>query len=303
MFNKFLSWIQFSNIYIAFCAVFSCIANLSFYSQFKLPILILIVIFLGVIWFYNLSYQKIVTQQISKNLRLQWFLARQKKLFTIQATLFSCIAIFSFLLLPNLANFFTYTNLAQQLFLLSFIGIAIFYNFGLINKNSKLSIRKYAILKPLFISYVWMGVSFVFPYTFVVISNNKLLLLDFKFWLIFIEGFYTITLLAILYDVKDFEVDNAVSLKTWVVKLGTQKLFNLLILPIISGGILVLIALTILNIINVQRSAALIIVYSLILFIAYKIQHKKSILWHLTIIDGVILLKSIAIILLNYNFS
>jgi 4-hydroxybenzoate polyprenyltransferase len=299
VFQKIIHWIQFSNIFIATCALANCIGNLSFFSNIKLPIVLYITIFLSVIWYYNLAYQKISNNTHHQNQRTIWLTNSRKKLFTIQATLLSFIAIFSFILSPNLVNFFNFTTLWQQLILLSFVALGIFYNFGLINKKSSLSIRKIAFLKPLCIAYVWMGVTLVLPYTFFQISNQKIVSYSSLFWIIFFEGIFTITLLAILYDVKDFEADNAVSLKTWAVKLGVNNLFKKLILPaVIVGTISILIALQ-LSFITLNTAAIFIITYVAIAITSKTIQNKRSIIWHLTVIDGIILLKSFAIILLN----
>lgn len=299
MFQKFINWFQFTNIFIALCAVSFSFANLSFFREFKTPKLLFITIFLGVVWYYNLAYQKIIVTNQNYNQRTLWFVAHKKQLFTIQAILLSCIAIFCFILSPNLANFFDFTTLWHQLFLVSFIIIGLLYNFGLINKSSSISIRKIAFLKPLFIGYVWMGVTLVFPFVFNAISNHQILNFNYKFWIIFTEGLFFIALLAILYDVKDFEADNAVSLKTWVVKLGINKLHERLILPAIALAIAAIFMLLQMQLLNNKIAITIILSYLIIVIISKIIQQKKSIIWHLTLIDGVILLKSVALILLN----
>ncbi len=298
MVQRILRWFQFTNIYIALSALLYSVASVRFTSNYSVPKLLLATIFLAVIWYYNLSYQKIIQQNKVDNERALWFLKHQKKLFTVQASLLSGIIIFGLLLSPNLVNFFTYTTTAQQLFLLSFLFIALLYNYGLIYKKSTFSIRKFAIFKPLFIAYVWMGVTVVFPFVFSQISNQKLLLFSNNFWIYFFDGLYSITLLAFIYDVKDFETDNTVGLKTFAVKLGNKKMLTYLVLPAVTLGF----ASVLLSVffMNFPQTISLIFLftYVAIAIVSKIIESKKSILWHLTLIDGIILLKAIAIIAL-----
>ena len=299
MVQRILRWFQFTNIYIALSAVLYSVASVKVTSNYTVPKLLLATIFLAVIWYYNLSYKKIIQQNKVDNERALWFLKHKKQLFTIQATLLSFIIIFGLLLLPNLVNFFTYTTATQQFFLLSFLVVALLYNYGLINKKSTFSIRKFAFFKPLFIAYVWMGVTVVFPFVFSQISNQKFLLFSNNFWIYFFDGLYSITLLAIIYDVKDFEADNTVGLKTFAVKLGNKKMLTHLVLPAVTLGFTGVLVMVFFMNFPQKVSVIFLFTYVAIAIVSKIIESRKSILWHLTLIDGIILFKAIAIIALN----
>lgn len=298
MVKSFLRWLLFSNVYIAIAAILFTISNLALVKICDPPIVLLLVIFLAVIWFYNLSNNKIRLTN-SKNLRLNWLLTKRNHLHTVQTILFSCIVIFCLLLLPNLFNFYNVTKWFHLVFFFSFFIVAFFYLNDFKFKLLSINLRSIGLLKPFFIGYVWMGVTFVLPYVFYKIASLTELNFNKIFYLFFIEGFVFISLLAIIYDVKDAESDKKNGLITWCVKLGFKDLTKKILLPCLFLMSIEFSFLYYSNLICISTLLVFIGSYLTILFISTFLLSKQSLLLHLAVIDGVIIARAIVIILIN----
>jgi hypothetical protein len=102
-----------------------------------------------------------------------------------------------------------------------------------------------------------------------------------------------VSVLAILFDIKDFTADNNLELKTFVVRFGLSKTIFLIVLPItIFGWAMIAFTATQLGI-ALPRVLINAIPFVLLIIAALSLLQRKPILYYLAVIDGLLLVKAI----------
>ncbi len=78
-------------------------------------------------------------------------------------------------------------------------------------------------MKPFIIGFVWAGLVNIYPIIFYNIENEHNYVPDLIGGFLFIKNFMFITVLCIMFDIKDYAADHNRQLKTFVVKAGSTK--------------------------------------------------------------------------------
>jgi 4-hydroxybenzoate polyprenyltransferase len=152
-------------------------------------------------------------------------------------------------------------------------------------------IRHTGWLKPFLIGYVWAGIVTCLPLIFDQPSQTSIFTALHGF--LFIKNWLFVSVLAILFDIKDFAADNNLELKTFVVRFGLSKTIFLIVLPItIIGWAIIAIAATQLGI-PLYRVLINAIPFVLLIIAALSLLQRKPILYYLAVIDGLLLVKAI----------
>ena len=102
-----------------------------------------------------------------------------------------------------------------------------------------------------------------------------------------------ISLLAILFDIKDYAADHNKQLKTFVVQMGLRKTIFYIIIPLTIAGFLSLIAFAYSLHFPLLRIIINSIPFILLILVAWSLQRRKSILYYLVVIDGLMLVKAL----------
>lgn len=102
-----------------------------------------------------------------------------------------------------------------------------------------------------------------------------------------------ISLLAILFDIKDYAADHNRRLKTFVVRIGLRKTIFLVIIPLTVAGWVSLIIFATLMQFPLLRILINSIPFLLLLQVVWSMQKRHSIIYYLVIIDGLMALKAI----------
>jgi 4-hydroxybenzoate polyprenyltransferase len=111
--------------------------------------------------------------------------------------------------------------------------------------------------------------------------------------LLFIKNFIFITVLAIMFDIKDYAADNNQQLKTFVVRIGLRKTIFAIIIPLTVVGFTISILYEWQQQFSTFRMILNSLIFPLILLVAYTLHNRKSILFYLIVIDGLMLVKAI----------
>ncbi|HRH12128.1 MAG TPA: hypothetical protein PLU73_11470 [Bacteroidia bacterium] len=207
----------------------------------------------------------------------------------------SQIVLSSIIILITTRMILVHSEQIKQLSILSLFLIILFpllavmyYGF-----NSKINLRTIGWLKPFIIGFCWAGIVTIYPLIFYSVETKTIFeLSQISVWL-FLKNFLFISVLCIMFDIKDENTDSENKLGTFVVKKGLQfTIFNI-VLP------LSLIGLTgfILFAYNHQFSLMKIILNSipflLMILLAYKLRMKRNLMYYLVYVDGLMLLKGI----------
>ncbi len=261
---------------------------------------------LNIFWFYLLLfaatiayYTKAYITELNGNTnnpRTNWYI---KNKHIVKCSQF-VIVIFSIIIAGLLAyknvKFIIGISLHNIIICLLF-PVTAFYYYGV---NSKFSLRNIGFLKPYVIGFTWAGIVTIYPVMFYKLTHAESQQINFFTWLMFLQNFLFITILSIMFDIKDYEVDHNLKLKTYVVKHGLQKTIFNLIMPLC---ILLLVSLFIYGSFHNFSTLSLIInsmPYMLMLLVAYLLQKPKSILFYLILIDGLMIIKAICGIVANF---
>lgn len=284
MLRKALHTLFFGNYFYGLCVVLLSIESAIQSGTNILPFHGYLAIFCATVAFYRFAY----LQSPGDNERGQWYLQHRNAIKTMQWVLViaAVIAGTFFLLhsLPELSGF-------SYILLLSFPVTAVFYYSIFFPRTIPFHIRHASWLKPFIIGYVWAGIITAYP---ILLAETKPgtsfsalpVFLFLKNWLF-------ISILAILFDIKDYAADNNAELKTFVVRKGLTKTILTIVLPMTGLGWL-LIAWNALRLgITPERVLINAIPFGLLIIAALSLLQRKPILYYLAVIDGLLLVKAI----------
>jgi 4-hydroxybenzoate polyprenyltransferase len=108
----------------------------------------------------------------------------------------------------------------------------------------------------------------------------------------FLKNLIFISILCILFDIKDYAADHNSELKTFVVRLGLRKTLFYIILPMAIAGFLSFLLFTLNNHLPLGRILINSIPFILLIIVTWSMQRRKSILYYLAVIDGLLLIKA-----------
>lgn len=242
--------------------------------------------------FYNKAYISATTTD-STNKRSLWFLTHHKKIIATQGILSVILIITVLILAKDLWKNLLHMPTIQWLILFSFPVIAASY-YGTVSIGLKnYSLRNTGWMKAFVIGFVWAGVVCIYPILFQAIKYNQPYAITLFGFLLFIKNFLYITVLCIMFDIKDYATDYNRQLKTFVVRVGLRKTIFYIMLPICIVGFSAFLTYSIIYHFPVLRILINAIPFVLLIVVAYSMYRRKSILYYLAIIDGLMLVKAI----------
>lgn len=231
------------------------------------------------------------------NLRTDWYHRNDQMVNATQLFFLLVLAICAvYLAVIDFQHIFS-LHLSEWIMLLSVPFVGILYYGNAFFPLFKINLRKTGWLKPFVIGFVWAGTVTLYPPMFHQWENDLHYSFDaFVLWLL-IKNWMYISVLAIMFDIKDYADDANSQVKTFVVQVGLRKTIFLILLP------LILIGLVSFTIFAFEKSFSLphylinLIPFILLLAVAYSLHRRKSILYYLIIIDGLMFVKGICGIL------
>ena len=289
--KDFIRFLLFGNYFYGICAIgLSIESSLQQHSTLNsFPYYLLL--FSGTVLYYTYAYVAEPDGGFS-NKRSIWYRQYKKQVSKSQfffAFLFLCLFIYllyTYRLSLQKAPLFVY------LFLLIFPLVALFYYGTETGKGITHNLRKKGWLKPLVIGFVWAGIVTIYPIIFHSIENQTVYSLQLIGILLFIKNFMYITVLSIMFDIKDYAADHNQMLKTFVVRFGLRKTIFYILIPLSLIGLGTFILYAILQDFPLARIFINTFPFILLIIVAYSMYRRKSILYYLAIIDGLMLVKA-----------
>ncbi|MFC4232938.1 hypothetical protein ACFOW1_13630 [Parasediminibacterium paludis] len=169
---------------------------------------------------------------------------------------------------------------------------ALYYGINLPILTTK-NLRQLGWLKPFVIGFVWASMVTVYPVIYNNIVHNTAYNITLLSLLLFIKNFMFVTVLCIMFDIKDYAADHNQQLKTFVVRVGLRKTIFYIIIPLSIIGLSTFILFATSRQFPLLRILINTIPFVLLIIVAYSLHRRKSILYYLAIIDGLLLVKSI----------
>lgn len=286
--NRLLSFLFYGNYFYGICLLaLSLEAILQMNISIRDPFYFLL-LFLSTIVFYTKAYISDRSGYPS-NERDVWYKENKALIKVSQLILSSIIILFTIRMILVHSEQIKQLSILSLFLIILFPLLAVMY-YGF---NSKVNLRTIGWLKPFIIGFCWAGIVTIYPLIFYSVESKSIFeLSQISVWL-FLKNFLFISVLCIMFDIKDENTDTENKLGTFVVKKGLQfTIFNI-VLP------LSLIGLTgfILFAYNHQFSLMKIILNSipflLMILLAYKLRVKRNLMYYLVYVDGLMLLKGI----------
>jgi len=251
-----------------------------------------ILCFLCVVLYYNMAY---ITEKPSAGLnpRTRWYarnLGALKRLDWILSVCFvAAVAVFLFRYGVSL--------LTMPLWLwgmmLSFPLAGVLY-YGINHRSvGRFTLRDVGWLKPFIIGFSWAGLVTVAPVVYYSLSRDVSFPVSAITVVLFIKNFMFISLLCILFDIKDYATDYNQQLKTFVVEMGLRKTIFLIIIPLTVVGLGSFLLYGAISGFTLGRILLNTIPFFALIAVAYSLYRRRSIFYYLVIIDGLMLVKAL----------
>jgi hypothetical protein len=290
--KKAIDTLLFSNSFYGIAAVLLAIES-NLLSGFALnhPALY-ILLFSGTVVFYSFSY-KYDPKPSPGNQRARW-IKQNKKFFLYFQILLLIITVpaavwyYQSLVSLTAVQFFTIT-----LLLVVFPLVGMFYYGIAFPGLFKLKLRQFGWFKPFIIGAVWAGCISFMPWLMKQWENGSLVMPTTAILYIWLHNFMFISVLAILFDVKDYAADHNHALKTFVVRVGLKKVILSIVLPLATMGFVFL--WMVLGLKSIASPAIIFLSLPILAlaWVALNMNKKHPIKWYLIVIDGLMPLKAV----------
>lgn len=166
--------------------------------------------------------------------------------------------------------------------------------YGLSGKGiGQYTLRRIGWLKPFVIGFVWAGLVAVYPLLFHQLQKGEAYVPTWVSALLFIKNLMFITVLCIMFDVKDYAADYNLHVKTFVVMNGLRRTIFFILLPLCFLGLASYLYYGLARHFSGARILLNVIPFAALIGVAYSMHRRHSIFYYLIIIDGLMLVKAL----------
>lgn len=292
MFKKIANFIFFGNYFYGCCTVALAIEASLQQGAGLNSIYFYLLLYLGTIIYYSYAYIQERDVPIY-NKRTEWYI-KNRLLVRITQTIYllACLALGIFLLLKYREQILVISPV--QLIILAATGVVSLSYYGIPKGLPDfLNIRNSGWFKPFAIGLIWATVVTYVPLLWVQVEQNNAYRFSAENIWFFIKNFMYISLLAILFDIKDYAADHNKQLKTFVVRAGLRKTIFLIIIPLTILGLISLLFFAVSMHFPWLRIAINCIPFLLLILVALSMKRRKPIIYYLAVIDGLMLVKAL----------
>ena len=277
-----------------------CLCSFAQLGHRQIPVLFVVLAAAATVYYYNHSYL-LESNDSAPNQRNIWVREHAGQIKKIQWLLMAftigggCYQLYT--LVPGIQLLEPYDILYCCL-----IGLGAFLYYFDTKKYPWLNLRSYGILKPLVIGSIWAGVGVYAPFLYLKLSDQAYKGMA-HVPILYISNALYISIIAVLFDIKDFESDANKQMKTLVVRMGLTKTINWIVLPMITLILMATLRYSFLHGFTGYQILLNTIPLILLISVSYQMYQRKSILYYLAIIDGLIVVKAACGIIATLLFS
>jgi len=233
------------------------------------------------------------TSAKTSNMRLLWY--RHHRRFVIVSQVFLTIIaliIAGFIMLGNW-NVILKIQLYEWVLIFIFPFVAGLY-YGIAGKTiGRYNLRNIGWLKPFIIGFVWGGLVTVYPILFHNIVSGQHYQITFIGCLLLLKNTMFVTVLCIMFDIKDYAMDYNHQLKTFVVKAGLRKTIFAIIIPLCILGLGTFLVYGFTHGFSAMKMLLNTIPFILLILVAFSLKNRRPIMYYLIIIDGLMFVKAV----------
>lgn len=293
MLNRIIAFVFFANYFVGILAV-----ALSLETAFQLNIPLnspayYILLFCTTVFYYTIAYSGPVIPKVSTNPRTEWYRLHYRFVRVSQVFLFSiCVALGSWYLIENFAAIL-HLPLYYWL-ILAVVPIAAILYYGLLPKSIiSFNLRRTGWLKAFVIGFVWAGCVNLFPIAALRIERGVTVAEPLLMLWLFTKNWMFCTVNAIMFDMKDYEDDANIELKTFAVRMGLRNTIYYVLVPLLIVGLISLLTFATYRGFGIPTILFNVTPFVCLLMVAFSLQRRQSILFYLIVIDGLLLVKAL----------
>jgi hypothetical protein len=282
----------FSNYFYGVCAV-ALSTEASLQQQFPLNgFLYYFLVFITTVLYYAYPYIR-VTKKPTTNPRTIWYNEHYQLMRWNQIIITIILLVALGIFLKNHGTEVLSMTARQWVMFLVFPIVAALY-YGNNSGMGKYNLRKIGWLKPFVIGFTWAGLVTVYPVLFHTVIKGEEYSPGLVGLFLFIKNFMFITLLCILFDVKDFATDHLYRMRTFVVRWGIRKTILSLLLPLALIGLATFIYYATTHQFNWMKVMLNTIPFLLLISVAISLlRRRRPLLYYLIVVDGLMLVKAV----------
>lgn len=302
MLKNFTKAVFFGNYFYGICAVGLSI-EASLQQRYPLNSYAWYVfVFSACVLYYTYAYMGEASAKTT-NARTLWYINNRKSIKTTQVV-FKIVAAAAaiYILWAYGGNIFFVKQWQWGIIAIFPVVAAAYYGLPL-GRWKKYNLRRTGWLKPFLIGFVWAGCITIYPLLFYQVESGHTYELSYLGTLLFVKNLMFISVLGIMFDIKDYASDYNRRLKTFVVRVGLRKTLFYIIIPLSLLGFLSFLAFAFLNHFPSIRIYLNCIPFIVLVIVGYSMHRRKSIMYYLVVIDGLMLLKAfcgiLAMLLIN----
>ncbi len=242
----------------------------------------------GTILYYTYAYQS-EPGNPGINERSRWYKTFNKQVYFSQIATLLLFLMGIALWLKRFPDGLWSLKVQDYLLVMVFPLAALMYYGNMAFASFTYSLRNNGWLKPFVIGFVWAGLVTIYPMLFLSAENGSSFTLGTTSLLLFLKNFMFIAVLSIMFDIKDYAADHNQQLKTFVVRIGLRKTIYYILIPLSVLGLGTFLIYAIEHKFTILRILINTLPFILLIIVAYSMHQRKSILYYLAIIDGLLL--------------
>lgn len=157
----------------------------------------------------------------------------------------------------------------------------------------KVALRNVGWLKPFVLGFVWAGVVTVYPVVVHAVLHGTTLPDAGLAIRLFVKNMMFIAVLAVLFDIKDHAYDHRNALRTFVVSRGLRTTLFRIVLPLTLLGLVAFLWYGATMGFSPMKLFLNTVPFLALLVVIRALRKRRSILYHLVVVDGLLLLKAV----------
>lgn len=246
-----------------------------------------LVIFLAVVMFYNHAYRGHITSGGTDE-RAQWYLHHGRMQQSVQIGLGIMLVCCCCMALVGTWHRVATLQLAQAA-LFAVFPLAGFAYYG----SGRVGLRRIGWLKPFVLGFVWAGVVTAYPAMVHSVLHGMPVPDAGISTRLFFKNMMFVAMLGVLFDIKDHAGDHRNDLRTFVVQRGLRTTLFRIVLPLTLLGLITFLGYGALHGFSLMKLLLNTVPFVALVAVIYALRKRRSILYYLVVVDGLLLVKAI----------
>jgi 4-hydroxybenzoate polyprenyltransferase len=246
--------------------------------------------FIGTVLFYSYPYSRGTAN--SADPRVVWHRRHRDLVHRVQRWgLLALVVLSVSMAIRHRAAMGTMTPLEWMVLLVFPCAGSLYYGTPVI--APAITLRRHGWLKPFVIGFVWAGVVVAYPILFARLQYGHHTPLALFPVLLFVKTLMFVAVLAILFDFKDREADQRLGLSTVVTLFGPERTIFQVSIPLTVLGMVTFLSYATMQQLTIARVLLVLTPFVLLVAGIVSVRRPRTILYYLTVIDGLMLAKAV----------